>query len=83
MNIIKLCAKKDLNQLMFFIGKFWKKKHILAKNKKFFNWQFYNSITKKYNFLICIKNKKIVGCLGFIPNSQYSKFLKGKSKIYK
>ena len=82
MNIIKLCAKKDLNQLMFFIGKFWKKKHILAKNKKFFNWQFYNSITKKYNFLICIKNKKIVGCLGFIPNSQYSKFLKGNDTYW-
>ena len=73
---IKLCTKKELCQLMFFIGKFWKKNHILSKNKKFFNWQFYNPITKKYNFLICIKNKRIVGCLGFIPNSQYSKSLK-------
>ena len=82
MNILKLCTKKEINQLMMFIGRYWKKKHILSVNKKFFDWQFYNYDTKKYNFLISIKNGSIVGCLGFIPSSHYSQKLKKNDIIW-
>ena len=82
MELVKYCTKDDVENLMSFLGRNWKKNHILSNNKRFFNWQFYNKHTQKYNFLISIKNTKIVGCLGFIPNSHFSKTLKKNDTIW-
>jgi len=69
-----ICTEKEVFKLNSFIRQYWDKNHILIKNKRLFCWQYKNLITKKYNFVLCIDNKnKIVGILGFIPLSQFSK----------
>ena len=55
-----------------------RKNYIFIKNKIFFDWQFYNSKRNTYNFVIAKQNEKIVGCLGFILNNNYSKTFKKK-----
>ena len=69
---IKIMEKKDLYNFFNFIQHEWRKNYIFVKDKKFFQWQFYNKENKKYNFVIAKINNKIVGCLGYIPNSIYS-----------
>ncbi len=78
-----LCTEKKQSNLISFIRKYWDKNHIFIKNKKLFNWQFKNSITKKYNFILCEdKNNKIIGILGFIPINQFSKKIKFKTAVW-
>lgn len=74
--IIKNLEKKELNFFFKFISLKWKKNHIIVRDKKFFKWQFYNKDTGKYNFIIAISDNKILGCIGYIPNSLYSKNFK-------
>jgi hypothetical protein len=69
---IKIMEQKDLNNFFYFIQDQWRENYIFIKDKKFFQWQFYNKANKKYNFVIAKVNNKIVGCLGYIPNSIYS-----------
>jgi hypothetical protein len=69
---IKIMEKKDLNNFFNFIENHWKKNYIFVRDKNFFHWQFYNNKNKKYNFVIAKINNKIIGCLGYIPNSIYS-----------
>ena len=78
-----LCTEKKQSNLISFIRKYWDKNHIFIKNKKLFNWQYKNSITKKYNFILCEdKNNKIIGILGFIPINQFSKKIKFKTAVW-
>lgn len=74
--IIKNLETKELNFFFKFINLKWKKNHIISRDKNFFKWQFYNKDTNKYNFVIAKSNNKILGCLGYIPNSIYSKNFK-------
>ena len=72
-----LCKEKNVYDLLSFIKKFWNKNHILTKNKKLFDWQYKNNLTKNYNFIIALsEKKKILGILGFIPLSQFSNKIK-------
>jgi len=53
-----------------FIKKYWNKSHIFSKENKIFDW-LYRSKYGKYNFIICVKEKKIISFQGFIPQSQF------------
>ena len=75
MSFIEICKKKDLLKLRIFLKNILGSEHILVKNLKFFNWQYYNKIKKEYNFVIYKEDKKIIGCHVFIPNKHYSKNL--------
>ena len=68
----EILRKEDLDIFFEFIQRHWKKKYIFIRDRNFFNWQFKNKKNKKYNFVIAKINHKIVGCIGFIPNSIYS-----------
>lgn len=79
---IEFLHDKDIKSFFLFINDNWKKNYIFIKDKNFFNWQFYNSKKKIYNFIIAKQNKKIVGCLGFISNNSYSKIFKKKNYLW-
>ena len=74
--------KDDLDSFFIFIQSHWKKNYIFNKDKNFFKWQFYNKATKRYNFIIAKDANKIIGCIGFIPNSIYSSNFKNKDHIW-
>ena len=79
---IEFLKRKDINSFFFFINDNWKKNYIFIKDKIFFDWQFYNSKENIYNFIIAKHDKKIVGCLGFILNNNYSKAFKKKDYLW-
>ena len=64
----------EYNNFKKFLIKNYYKNHILAKNKNLFDW-FYKS-NKFYNFIIALKNKSIIGVIGYIPLKKFDKKLK-------
>ena len=64
--------KANIKSLQKFIGKNFKKNHILSKNQRIFNWLYYNKNEKKYNFILEQKNKNIISFLGIIKNSKFN-----------
>ena len=64
-----LSNSSDVKEIKKYIHKFWKKNHILVKNKKLFDW-LHISTKGKVDFIINKKNKKIISILGVINNSR-------------
>lgn len=67
---IRLASYAEIPELMDFIDKYWKKGHILATNRDFFEYEMV--VDGCVNFLIA-KTKdggKIAGILGFLPCSK-------------
>lgn len=65
-NTIRFAKYDDIPFIMQFIDSFWKKGHILAANRKVFEWQYRNQ--DDVNFVIGLdQERKIQGILGFIP----------------
>lgn len=63
---IRLATKEDIPSIMKFINTYWKKGHILATDRKLFDWQYINY--DKVNFVIgCNIDNEIQGILGFVP----------------
>jgi hypothetical protein len=62
--IFKIAKIQDIKKIMNFIRNYWDKNHILAKNIKFFLYEFQNK--KKLNFILAINQKKIEAIQGFI-----------------
>lgn len=60
---------EDIPFIMQFIDQYWKKNHILARDRSFFEWQFVNG--KQVNMFLAIdENGKIYGIQGVILYSQ-------------
>ena len=76
-----LCSRERVVDLLSFIDTFWRKDHILIKDRTLLDWQHKNIITGDYNFVLAISEKKneILGILGFIPLYQFSQ----KLEVYK
>ena len=70
---IQFCSKSDLPELQKFLDRYWKRNHVLSKNKELMDWQHYNKINQRYNFIIAkdAQNGLIQGILGYIPNRQF------------
>lgn len=64
---IRLANKSDVEDLMEFIGQNWKKEHILARDREFFEWMYVDG--DQCHFEIAKENGKICGIYGFIPYS--------------
>lgn len=63
---IHFAENSDIPDIMTFFDKYWKKNHILARNRKFFEYEFCR------NGEVCVvllkdAEKKIKGTLGYIP----------------
>lgn len=68
---IRIGQKKDKKKIIDFIKKrYFRKNHILTKKNGIFDFFFLKK--DKLNFVIAESNKKILGILGFIPNSHWS-----------
>ena len=60
---------EDIPSIMQFIDQYWKKNHILARDRSFFEWQFVNG--KQVNMFLAIdEHGKIYGIQGVILYSQ-------------
>ena len=69
-------GNSKIEHIQKFINKNFKKNHILSKNRKVFDWLYYNNYEKKYNFIFEQKNTDIISFLGIVKNSMFSKKLK-------
>lgn len=64
---IRFAEKNDIEKIMLFIDKYWRKDHILARDRKLFEWQ-YGADNNKLNIVIGTdEDGKIQGMLGFVP----------------
>ena len=65
----RLGKKREIPLIMKFIKNYWKKKHILGLDKKFFEYEFV--FKNRVNFMLGLnkKNKELVSIQGFIPYS--------------
>lgn len=75
-------GNSKIEHIQKFINKNFKKNHILSKNRKVFDWLYYNNYEKKYNFIFEQKNTDIISFLGIVKNSMFSKKLKKIDSIW-
>ena len=73
---LSLEYEKNSQGIMEFIDLHWKKDHILSLNNVLFDWQYKDK--NKYNFIVARDEKKIIGILGFIPNTKYDSEIQKK-----
>lgn len=65
--MIRFAKKNDTDDIMRFIDLFWRKGHILSRDKRLFEWQ-YGTDSDKLNIVVGIDEiGNIQGMLGFIP----------------
>ena len=71
MKKIKISSQniKKTKQLQYFISRYWRKNHILAKNKSFLLWQHKRGAFLTYA-TAKLKNK-IICIIGYVPQSHY------------
>ena len=69
--IIKRLQNTEYNLLSKYINNFYRKGHILSKYKKLFDWMYFDTKTKKYNFLIAKDKMGIIATKGFQPLKLY------------
>lgn len=70
---IHFCKEGEVNELVEFIDNYWRKDHIFVLSRKLLDWQHYDSVNRRYNFVIA-KHKlsgEIHSILGFVPTYQF------------
>ncbi len=75
---ISICKKNEINSVIEFIDKYWKKDHPLAISKELMEWQHYNEQEQNYNFILARSRTdgEIHALEGFIPTSQFDAKIK-------
>lgn len=70
---IRFCRKEEADVLMAFLDRYWKKGHILSKNKRLLDWQYLDERYERYNFIlaVCREDGEIHGIMGFIPTDLF------------
>lgn len=70
---VRYATVEDINLIIEFIDKHWKRNHALVLSKKLLDFQHLNPITNSYNFILAEnkETKEIDALLGFIPTYQY------------
>ncbi|MBD3843166.1 MAG: hypothetical protein IE909_15055, partial [Campylobacterales bacterium] len=69
---ITFCTKDKIFDVMKFIDEHWRKNHVLSQNIELINYQHYDEVYDRYNYIVaCSQDNKIEGLLGFIPASKY------------
>ena len=61
---IRRAVYQDIPDIMQFIGRYYKKNHILARDRKFFEWQYVDR--GKVNMYIAIDGNKVYAIEGFV-----------------
>ena len=65
--MIRYANIEDIDRIMDFIGLYWRKNHIMSRDRKLFEFQ--HLWGDKVSFVIAEENEQINGILGFIPYS--------------
>lgn len=70
---VHFCRDNEVNELVDFIDKYWKKNHILVLSRKLLDWQHYDQKNRRYNFVIAKHRNsgEIHSIMGFIPTSHF------------
>jgi len=69
---ITFCTKDKISDVMKFIDEHWRKDHVLSKNIDLMNYQHYDEVNDRYNYIVAYnEDDKIEGLLGFIPACKY------------
>lgn len=68
---IHLCSVEEIEDVVDFINVYWQSGHILTKSRELLNWQHYDAINKRYNFVVARERNtgEIHGICGFIISS--------------
>jgi hypothetical protein len=69
---ISFCTAGDVDDLIRFIGKYWKENHIFTRDRALFDFQ-HRIDDQNYSFVIARQGAEIVACLGFTAIDQYRK----------
>ncbi len=77
--VIRRLLNKEYKIFSKYINEHYQKGHILSKNKKLFDWMFFDNKSKKYNFLIAKSKNKIIATKGYLPLKLYDKKLDNES----
>jgi hypothetical protein len=69
------CNIDEIDKVVDFIDKHWKKGHILVQSRELLNWQHFNSERNEYNFVVAVDKDsgEIHGILGFISTRNFDK----------
>ncbi|MCM1235180.1 MAG: hypothetical protein NC489_34200 [Ruminococcus flavefaciens] len=75
---IRLACYEDIENIMKFLDDHWKKNHLMAKNRPFFEYEFYNG--KDVQFVLAIRKEtdEIEALYGYV----YSSHTDGKKDIW-
>lgn len=66
--MIRFAERKDIDSIMRFIDEYWRKDHILSRDRELFEWQYINN--HKANMVLGVDDSnEIYGILGYIPYS--------------
>jgi hypothetical protein len=70
---LKFCGREQKGRLQAFIGRDWKKGHILSRHDALLDWQHGNAQTGRYNYVVAENREtgEFDGVLGFIPTYQF------------
>lgn len=80
----KEVPQDEVEKLVEFIDKHWKKGHALVKSKILLDFQHFNSNKGTYNFIVAENNetKEYDALVGFIPTSQYDSNLSAQGDYW-
>lgn len=80
----KICEKEDLPRLLAFIDTYWKKNHILVRSKEILDFQYYDRIEGKYDFVLAENTQtgEIDGIRGWIRVAQYDPALAKYDEVW-
>ncbi|WP_333859913.1 hypothetical protein [Clostridium sp.] len=70
---VRFCRVEEGNQLVEFLKNYWKKDHIFVLSRELFNWQHFDAVNKRYNYVVARHKKsgEFHSVLGFVPTSQF------------
>lgn len=73
MHQIDICKKVEIPLVLDFIKNYWSDKHVLLSHQTLLDWQYFNSQSGCYNFLIAknTETNQLDGILGFINTAQF------------
>lgn len=81
---VKFCQVDEIDLLKEFIENNWKQGHIFTKSDRLLNWQHFDELNQRYNFVVALNNEtgKFDAILGFIPSSKFDKSLIANKDIW-
>jgi hypothetical protein len=77
---IHFCGIDEIDEVVDFIDQYWKKDHILVLSRNLLDWQHFDKVNGRYNFVVARhkETSEIHAILGFVPTSQFDENIEYK-----